>query len=77
MDALFTKFYIADFYCAQIKLIVELDGQIHLKQQEEDLIRTEHMKQLGFQVLRFSNEEVLNNWDYVESVLHTFVRTHP
>jgi very-short-patch-repair endonuclease len=68
-DATFTKFYIADFYCEQLKLIVELDGQIHLKQQEQDLIRTEHMYKRGFQVIRFSNDQVLKEWEYVKSVI--------
>ena len=71
-DATFTKFYIADFYCEELKLIVELDGQIHLKLQEQDLIRTEQMIQRGYQVLRFNNDEVLYNWDYVQNRIGSF-----
>jgi very-short-patch-repair endonuclease len=76
VDGIFTKYYIGDFYCHEYKLIVELDGQIHLKQMEEDLIRTDHMNQYGFDVLRFTNEQVLKYWNEVEEILwiHTAER---
>ena len=65
----FKKFYIADFHCYARKLIVELDGQIHLRQQEEDMIRTEHIEAYGFKVVRFTNEQVLERWEEVEAIL--------
>jgi very-short-patch-repair endonuclease len=71
-DATFTKFYIADFYCEELKLIIELDGQIHLELKEQDLIRTEQMIERGYQVLRFTNEEVLYNWDHVLKMIGDF-----
>lgn len=64
-----TKFYIADFHCHEHKLIVELDGQIHLRQQEEDMIRTSRMSKYGFTVIRFTNEQVLTDWAEVEKVI--------
>lgn len=67
MDSIFTKFYISDFHCHKLKLIIELDGQIHLKQQQEDHIRTEHICEFGFTMMRFTNEQVLNQWDEVEN----------
>ena len=66
IDSIFTKFYIADFHCHQLSLIIELDGQIHLKQQEEDHIRTERICEFGFTVIRFTNEQVLEDWESVE-----------
>ncbi len=66
----FVKFYIADFHCHELKLVIELDGQIHLRQQSEDMIRTEHMIRYGFTVIRFTNEQVLRNWEEVEAVLN-------
>ena len=36
LDGVYTKYYIADFCCHELKLVVELDGNVHLKQQEED-----------------------------------------
>ncbi|MEO9512659.1 MAG: DUF559 domain-containing protein [Flavobacteriaceae bacterium] len=55
--------YIADFYCASEQLIIELDGQVHFNPvaQEKDLIRTKHLENLGFTVIRFENKMVFKN----------------
>lgn len=52
---------IADFYCAECRLVVEIDGDIHDLQSERDAVRTEQFKQYGYQVIRFRNEQVLND----------------
>ncbi len=59
--------YIVDFYCSSEKLIVELDGQGHynLGQIIVDEDRDKRLKELGFTVLRFENNLVFNNMDYV------------
>lgn len=57
--------YIPDFVCLQKNLIVEIDGKIHLEQQEQDQLRTEDLEQLGYTVIRFTNEEVIANIDGV------------
>lgn len=59
--------FIADFYCHEKKLIIELDGGIHdsIKQQEADAARTCELNQLGITVVRFRNEEVIENIDHV------------
>ena len=69
LDSVFTKYYICDFHCNKYKLIIELDGQIHLKLQEEDLLRTEQIEDWGFAVLRFTNDQVLHHWDVVEKAI--------
>ncbi len=55
--------YIADFYCHEKRLVIELDGGIHRSQmqQEIDDERTSVLNRLGITVLRFKNEEVINN----------------
>ena len=55
--------YIADFYCAKAKLVIELDGKGHnaVDAQEYDAIRDNVMASLGLTVLRFSNAEVEAN----------------
>ncbi|MBI1294699.1 DUF559 domain-containing protein [bacterium] len=58
--------FIADFYCAEHRLIVELDGAVHDQQQERDAARTDYLHQHGYRVLRFRNEAVMVN---LESVL--------
>tara|TARA_R110002050_G_scaffold157464_1_gene286074 strand:+ start:26966 stop:27325 length:360 start_codon:yes stop_codon:yes gene_type:complete len=57
------KNFIVDFYCASEKLIVELDGAIHLDfaQQNYDYERTLILEALGFKVIRFENKLVFEN----------------
>jgi very-short-patch-repair endonuclease len=52
--------FIADFYCAEFRLIIELDGRIHNNSTDEDLARTVQMSDYGYRVIRFRNEEVEN-----------------
>ncbi|OGF19815.1 hypothetical protein A3D54_02615 [Candidatus Falkowbacteria bacterium RIFCSPHIGHO2_02_FULL_45_15] len=60
-------YYIADFCCPQRKVVIELDGGVHDKkeQRQYDGWRTEDIKDLGFTVIRFSNEEVKYKMDKV------------
>jgi very-short-patch-repair endonuclease len=53
--------YIVDFYCASKRLIIELDGEVHnaKDQQEKDQLRDLNLTGMGFQVLRFTNDQVL------------------
>jgi very-short-patch-repair endonuclease len=53
--------FIVDFYCHKADLVVEVDGDIHDLQKEEDIRRENTLKELGLRVIRFRNEEVLNN----------------
>jgi very-short-patch-repair endonuclease len=53
--------FIADFYCAQVRLVIEVDGPVHSKQAEYDEARTQHFDTYGYQVVRFTNQEVLDN----------------
>lgn len=56
--------YIVDFYCEKAKLAVELDGSQHYEEagQEYDRIRTEYLRGLGIRVLRFSNQDIKQNF---------------
>ncbi len=60
--------YVADFYCHEVNLIVELEGSIHdsVDQRKYDNARFEELLGQGFRVLRIRNEAVLND---IESVL--------
>jgi very-short-patch-repair endonuclease len=51
-------FFIADFYCDERKLVIEVDGKIHDFQKEYDQGRTEILKEMGLSVIRFTNDEV-------------------
>ena len=53
--------FIGDFVSISQKLVIEIDGEIHLQQKAYDEARTEFLKAAGFEVIRFTNEEVLTN----------------
>ncbi len=59
--------YIADFYCADAKLIVELDGSQHYTEDgiHHDENRTYVINQYGFEVIRFSNHDIDTNFEGV------------
>ena len=57
--------YIPDFVALSIKLIIEVDGGIHIKRKKEDAAKTKWLNFIGYSVIRFKNEEVENNIDSV------------
>ena len=57
--------YVVDFVCLSPKLVIEIDGLIHLQQMEEDALRTYDLNDEGFKVIRFTNEEVYQNAAHV------------
>jgi very-short-patch-repair endonuclease len=57
--------FIADFYCEELNLVVEIDGGIHEQQKEYDRERQKIISDYGFIVIRFSNDEVIRNLDQV------------
>ena len=65
--------FIADFYCFELKLAIELDGQVHTEydQQEQDDYRTNVLTDKGVTVLRFWNSEVINTPEKVLETIET------
>ena len=63
--------YIADFYCAKARLVIELDGGGHYEadQREADQARTKELEQLGLTVLRFSNLDIDRHFEAVCEVI--------
>lgn len=59
--------YIADFYCAEAKLIIELDGSQHFEDHnmEKDAERTAFLQEYGLQIIRIPNNEVNGNFKAV------------
>ena len=59
--------YIVDFYCAEAKLAIELDGGQHYFQEgkEEDIKRDDYLISCGLRVLRFSNTEIMKELETV------------
>ena len=62
-------YYIADFYSYALKLVIEIDGPIHKFKYSNDEIRTKNIEDAGNSVIRFTNEEVLNDVEKVISVI--------
>lgn len=64
--------YIADFYCARAKLVIEIDGSQHYckEKQQYDLIRSSYFQSLGLQVIRFSNADINERFDQVCAFIH-------
>ncbi len=61
------KDFVVDFFCYEAKLIIEIDGSVHLDptQLERDIERTRILNQLGLKVIRFTNKEVEHKMDHV------------
>ncbi len=68
------EFFIIDFYCAEVKLCIEIDGASHstIEQQEYDAARTEYLEALGRTMIRFTNQDVRYNINaVVQGILDT------
>jgi very-short-patch-repair endonuclease len=69
--------FIVDFYCAEAKLLIEVDGETHFQktQIEYDQARTEHLERLGYKVIRFTNDDIRYNINIVISKIIEEVKT--
>ena len=68
--------YIADFYCASAKLVIEIDGSQHYTDegQQQDEVRSAVLRKYGLQVLRFSNREINTEFDAVCEMIHRVIQ---
>jgi very-short-patch-repair endonuclease len=72
--------FIADFYCHEYKLAIEIDGEIHLKKeiQEYDDGRTHDIEKFGIKILRFSNNQILTDINSVKKkILEELSKMNP
>jgi very-short-patch-repair endonuclease len=58
VDKEWIEFYIADFYCSKLKLVIEVDGKIHAERTEYDAERDLKLLNKGIRVVRIKNEEL-------------------
>ena len=68
--------FIADFMCKELKLIIELDGKDHDTKGMADDFRQRQLESLGFSVIRFQDEEVLNDIDSVAQSIESWIKEH-
>jgi leucyl-tRNA synthetase len=69
--------YIADFVCLKKGLVIEVDGGYHLETTEQDEIRTQVLNELGFEIIRFTNEEVVTNVNKVVKTIKAKLDSQP
>lgn len=61
--------FVVDFYCAELRLAIEIDGDTHADQADYDAHRTARLDALGVRLVRYSNRDVLDNLDGVAADL--------
>jgi len=71
--------YIADFYCVDLKLLIEVDGPIHddKSSQDKDANRTAELERMGITVIRFTNDEVQKDLSVVLEKVHLAISKTP
>ena len=69
--------YVVDFACLEARLIVEVDGGQHGEQGKRDAARTAWLEAQGFRVLRFGNNDVLENTDGVFAAIRVALSALP
>ncbi len=75
--------YIADFYCAQANLVIELDGSQHFESADRayDLERTAYLNRMGIRVIRIPNNAVNQNFvgvcEYIDLAVHRAIKGSP
>jgi very-short-patch-repair endonuclease len=68
--------YVADFFCKDLKLIIELDGLTHEGKEIEDKIRQKNLENSGYTILRFKDAEVMNNIEDVQIQLEEWIEKY-
>jgi very-short-patch-repair endonuclease len=66
--------FIVDFYCHEARLVIEIDGDIHEQQYEYDNGRTAEMEKFEIKVVRFKNDEIINDIEAVVTKIETIVK---
>ncbi len=77
--------FIADFYCYELKLVIELDGYTHMFEETiiKDAIKESELNRVGLKVLRFSDDEVMQDIENVLRMIEKYIEefeieeTHP
>ena len=64
---------IVDFYCHRAGLIVEVDGDVHDLQKEEDVRRKKALSEMGLRIIRFKNDEVVRDLSAVVGKIRKFI----
>ena len=71
--------FIVDFYCPSLKLVIEIDGDSHFTDDAiiYDQARTQKLESYGLRIIRFTNKEVLHNFEGVCAVIEGLIPPSP
>lgn len=65
--------YIVDFFCSELSLAIEIDGLSHIGKELYDSKRQDRLEQLGVKFLRFKDEDVFYNCDYIVKEIEKWI----
>jgi len=68
--------FIVDFYCAELILAIEIDGDSHATQKEYDILRSEKLNAYGIKVIRYVNDDIIFNIDGVYKDLEERIKKY-
>jgi very-short-patch-repair endonuclease len=69
--------YIVDFFCNELMLAIEIDGETHNYKIDEDELRQKRLEELGVRLVRFTDEEVKKNIEGVVMTIERWMRRNP
>jgi very-short-patch-repair endonuclease len=67
------RFFVDDFYCAEKKIIIEIDGKIHENQVDYDSLRDHLINEMGIRVVRIKNEDLADIPALIEKLKPDFL----
>jgi len=72
-------YFIVDFYCPTLKLVIEIDGDSHYTEQGQDYDqeRSQRLTGYGLKVIRFTNQQVLENFEGVCEAIRGLIPPNP
>ena len=68
--------YIVDFYCSELNLVIEIDGESHYNKEVHDKRRQLYLESLGLRVIRFDDDQVKQDMDGVLSTLDSWIENN-
>ncbi|MFO7444733.1 MAG: DUF559 domain-containing protein [Ignavibacteriaceae bacterium] len=68
--------YIVDFYCKDLMLAIEIDGEVHIGREVKDAIRQKRLESLGVRFLRFSDTDIFYNLEWVVKEIEVWIDEH-
>jgi very-short-patch-repair endonuclease len=69
--------FIVDFYCSELRLVIEVDGGSHMQKLGRDGLRDKFLDSCGIRTLRVSDKDVLGNLDKVRKLIFEFIKPLP